>query len=86
MKDTLTEMKNKLQVINSSVGEAKNQNSVLEYKEAENTQSEQQKEKKNFNEGSVRSLGTTSSVPTFALRGCWEEKRESKKLETYLKK
>ena len=25
-------------------------------------------------------------MPTFALRGCWEEKRESKELKNYLKK
>ena len=46
MKDTLTEMKNNLQGINSRVYEAKNQISNLEYKEAKNTQSEQQKEKR----------------------------------------
>ena len=45
MKDILTEMKNNLQGINSRVDEAKNQHTSLEYKEAKNTQSEQQKEK-----------------------------------------
>ena len=45
MKDTLTEMKNNLQGLNSKVDEDKNQISDLEYKEAKNTQSEQQKEK-----------------------------------------
>ena len=44
LKDTLTEMSN-LQRINSRVDEAKNQISDLEYKEAKNNQSEQQKEK-----------------------------------------
>ena len=34
MKDTLTEIKNNLQGVNSRVKEAKNQNSDLEYKEA----------------------------------------------------
>ena len=38
MKDTLTEMKNNLQVINSSVDETQNQISDLEYKESQNTQ------------------------------------------------
>ena len=38
-------MKNNLQGINSTVDEAENQISNLEYKEAKNTQSEQQKEK-----------------------------------------
>ena len=44
-KDTLTE-KNNLQGVNSRVSVAENQIfSLLEYKEAKNTQSEQQKEK-----------------------------------------
>ena len=47
MNNTLTEMKNTLQGYNSRVVEAGNQNSVLEYKKAVSTQSEQQKEKKN---------------------------------------
>ena len=38
MKNTLTEMKNKLQGINSGIDEAENQISSLEYKKAENTQ------------------------------------------------
>ena len=46
MKDTLTEMKNNSQVINSRVDEAKNQNSNLECKEAKNTQSEQKEKKR----------------------------------------
>ena len=50
MKDTLTEIKNNLQGINSRVHDAENQISNLEYKEAKNTQSEQQKEKRIQNE------------------------------------
>ena len=46
-KDTLTEIKNNLQGINSSVHEAENQISDLEHKEAKNNQSELQEEKKN---------------------------------------
>ena len=46
MKDTLMEIKDNLQGINSRVDETKIQISNLEYKEAKNTQSEQQ-EKKN---------------------------------------
>ena len=42
MKDTLIEMKNNLQGNNSRVDEAENQINVLEHKEAENNQSEQQ--------------------------------------------
>ena len=57
MKDTLTEMKNNLQGINSGVDEAQDQISDLEYKETKSTQSEQQKEKMIFENGdSIRSL------------------------------
>ena len=45
MKDTLTEIKNNLQGFNR-VDKAKNQISDLKYKEAKNTQSAQQKEKR----------------------------------------
>ena len=45
MKDMLIEMKSNLQKINSRIDDAKNQISDVEYKEAKNTQSGQQKEK-----------------------------------------
>ena len=57
MKDTLTETKNTLQGINSRADEAEKQINSLENKETENTQSEQQKEKRiQKNEDRVRSL------------------------------
>ena len=46
MKDTLIEIKNNLQGNNSRVNEAENQISDLEHKEAKNSQSEQQEEKR----------------------------------------
>ena len=46
MKDILTEIKNNLQGINSTVDEVENQISDLEYMEAKNNQSEQRKEKR----------------------------------------
>ena len=46
MKNTRIEMKNNLQGINSGVDEAKDKIRDLEYKEAKDTQSEQQKGKK----------------------------------------
>ena len=49
MKYILTEMKTMLQGINSRINEAKNQISNLEYKEAKNSQSKHQKEKKDPN-------------------------------------
>ena len=56
MKNTLNEMKNTLEGINRA-GEAEGQISNLEAKEAENTQSEQQKEKRiQKSKDSVRSL------------------------------
>ena len=45
MKETLIEIKNNLQGINSSVDEAENQISDLEHKEAKDIQSVQQEEK-----------------------------------------
>ena len=66
MKDKLTEMETNLQGINSRVDEAKNQISNLEYKEAKDTQSDQQKEKKLKMRIEDGASGTTSSVPTFA--------------------
>ena len=47
MKETLTEIKNNLQGINSRVDETKNQISDLEHKEVRNNQLEQQEGKKN---------------------------------------
>ena len=56
-KDTVVEVKNYLQGNNSRVDEAKNQISDLEYKEAKNNQSEQQKGKRiPQNEDSVSRL------------------------------
>ena len=46
MKDTLTEIKNDLQVNNSRVDEAENQINDLKHKEVKNNQSEQQEEKR----------------------------------------
>ena len=46
MKDTLTEIKNDLQVNNSRVDEAKNHINGLEHKEVKSNQSEPQKEKR----------------------------------------
>ena len=58
MKDTLIEIKDNIQGINSRADEAKNQVSNLEYKEAKNTQLEEQKEYliQKIYEGSVKSL------------------------------
>ena len=49
MKDTLTEIKNNLQRINSRGDRAENQISDLEYQEAKSTQSEHKKRKESKN-------------------------------------
>ena len=65
MKDTLTEMKNNLQGINSRVDDAKNQINDLEHKEAKKQPIRTTRRKKNLkNEDSVSSLWTTN-IPTF---------------------
>ena len=87
MKDTLIEIKNNLQGINSRVDEAENQLSDLEHKEAKNNQSEQKEEKRiQKNEDSINSLWDNFKRSNIHLMGCQKEKRKSKKLEIYLKK
>ena len=49
MKNIITKMKNTLQEVYRRVEEAEDQISDLEYKEAKNTQSEQQEEKESKN-------------------------------------
>ena len=51
MKDTLIEIKNNLQGINSRVDEAKNQINDLEYKKEKNNHSEQQQKRIQKNQG-----------------------------------
>ena len=54
MKDTLIEIKNNLQGINSRVDEAKNQINDLEYKKEKNNQSEQQQKRIQKNQGQCK--------------------------------
>ena len=57
MEETLIEIKNNLQGNNSRVDEAKNQINDLEYKEAKNSQSEQQEDKRiKKNEDSIKTI------------------------------
>ena len=67
MKDIQIEIKSNLQGTNSRGDEAKNQNNVLEHKEAKINQSEKQQGKKNPKKTRIESVasGTTSNVPTF---------------------
>ena len=75
MKDTLTKMKNNLQGISSKGDEVENQISNLEYKEAKNTQLEQQ-EKNFFNENSVRNLLDNFKCTNIHIMGVPEEETE----------
>ena len=76
MKDTLIEIKNNLQGINSRVDKAKNQISNLESKEAKTNQSEQQEEKRiQKNEASVRSLWDNFKCTNICIIGVPEEER-----------
>ena len=70
MKGTLIEIKNNLQGVNSSVNEAKNQISNLEYKETKNNQQEEQeKERIPQNKNSVRNLRDNFSHTTNCTMG-----------------
>ena len=88
MKVAVIEIKNNLQRNNSRVDEAKSQINDLEYKEAINNQSEQQK-KKNPPQKSKDSVSSfwdnfkRSNIPTI---GVSEGNIKNKKLEIYLKK
>ena len=69
MKDTLAEMKNNLQGLNSRVDEAENQINDLEHKQAE-----QQEEKKiQKNEDSVSSLWDNLKRPNICIIAVPEE-------------
>ena len=70
MKDTLIEIKNNWQGINSEVNEAENQINDLEYKEAKNNQSEQQAEKRiQKHEDSVSSLSDNFKHSNICITG-----------------
>ena len=86
MKDILTEIKNNLQENKYRVDEAKNQINDWEYKEAKNSQSEQEEKRVQKNKASVSSLWHNFKHSNIRIIGCQKEKRKSKKLEIYLKK
>ena len=88
MKDTLNERKSISEGINRRVDEAENQISDLNYKEAENTQSEKTKIKKEYKKMRIvqRAFGIALSIPTLTSWGCQKEKREIKEFKIYVKK
>ena len=67
--------------------EVENQINDLDHKEAKNNQSKQQEEKRIQKiEDSVRSLWDNFKCSNIHIIGVSEEKRKSKKMESYLKK
>ena len=85
-KDTLIEIKNNLQGNKSRVDEDKNQINDLEHKEAKNNQSEQEEKRIKKYKDSISSLWDNFKRSVVHIIGVPEEKRNSKKLEIYLKK
>nr|KAF6480751.1 hypothetical protein HJG59_010593 [Molossus molossus] len=81
MKEALTEIKNNLHRFNSRVGKAKKQTIDLEYKEAKNTQSEQEKEKIQNNEDSVRSLWDNFKRANIHILGVPEAEGREQEIE-----
>ena len=87
MKNTLTETKNTLQGINSGVGEAEDQIKNVEHKEAENTQSEQQKEKGiPKHDDSVRILWDNFKFTNIHIMGVLEGEEREQEIKNLFEK
>ena len=86
MKDTLIEIKNNLQGINSRVDEAENQISNLKYMEAKNTQSEQQEKRIQKNEDSVRSLWDNFKCTNIHIIGVPKGEEKEQEIENLFEK
>ena len=87
MNNTINEIKNSLEGINSRITEAEGQISDLEDKILEITTAEQNKEKRmKRTEDSLTDLWTTLNTSTFKLEGSQKKKRKRKGLRKYLKR
>ena len=87
MNNTITEMKNTLEGINSRITEAEEWISDLEHRTAEFTATEQDKEKRmKRNEDSLRDLWDNIKRTNIRVIGSQKEKRERKDLRRYLKR
>ena len=84
MKNTVTEVKNMLDKVNSRLDDAEKQVNYLEVRVVEITQSEEQKEKKN--EDSLRDLWDNTKYSNICIIGSQKEKRERKGQKVYLRK
>ena len=69
-KDMLIEIKNNLQGNNSSVMKPRIKSMIWNIKNQKTSSKKTRRKKMQKNEGSIRSLGTTSGVPMFASQGC----------------
>ena len=70
VKDMLIEIKNNLQGNNSSVMKPRIKSMIWNIKNQKTSSKKTRRKKMQKNEGSIRSLGTTSGVPMFASQGC----------------
>ena len=87
MNNTITEMKNTLEVINSRITEAEERISDLEDRMLEFTSAEQNKEKRmTRNEDTLRDLWDNIKCNNICITGIPEEKRERKDPRKYLKR
>ena len=87
MNNTITEMKNTLEGINSRITEAEEQISELEGRVMEISAMEQNKEKRmKRNVDSIRELWETLNIPTLEFQGPWKEKKKRKGWRKYLKR
>ena len=87
MNNTITEMKNTLEGINSRITEAEEQISDLEDRMVEFTATEQNKQnRKERNEDSLKDLWDSIKHNNIHIMGTQKEKRERKDLRKYLKR
>ena len=87
MNNTITEMKNTLEGINSRITEAEERISDLEDRMVVFTAIEQKKEKRmKIKEDSLRDLWDNTEHNNIHITGVPEEKRERKDLRKYLKR
>ena len=85
--NTINEIKNYLERINSRINEAKEWISDLEDKKVEITTTEQNKERRMKRMRTVsETSGTTLNAPIFELSGSQKKKRKRKGLRKYLKR
>ena len=86
MNETINEIKNSLEGINSRITEAEERISDLEDEIVEITTTEKNKEKRIKRIMTVsETSGTTLNTPTFELQGSQKKKRKRKRLTKYLK-